>query len=150
LANEFLDSGASEIKFKFGVVPHYVDRKNPIIETSQSKDVSVIDVGQRPEQLLSELRQCEIVLSSSLHGIIFAHAVGRPALWIELSDKVEGAGFKFCDYYHSLGVDPICVKIKGDIHFTELGPMATFVDQERLRPSLRNALRSARDLLNHA
>lgn len=45
---------------------------------------------------------CDIIISSSLHGIVFAHSYGKKALWIEISKNVIGDGYKFYDYYSSL------------------------------------------------
>jgi hypothetical protein len=48
---------------------------------------------------LENLAGCESVASSSLHGLIFAEALQVPNVWIELSDKVLGGGFKFRDWF---------------------------------------------------
>ncbi len=39
------------------------------------------------------------MVSSSLHGLVFAEAFDIPNLWIELSDKVIGNGFEFHDWF---------------------------------------------------
>ncbi len=51
-------------------------------------------------EMLENILECKLVLSSSLHGIIVAEAFGVPARWVKLpgSAKSEGA-FKYCDYY---------------------------------------------------
>lgn len=42
---------------------------------------------------------CKCVLSSSLHGLIVADALGVPNRRIVLSDKIIGGDLKFDDYY---------------------------------------------------
>jgi hypothetical protein len=49
------------------------------------------------------LTSCRRIISSSLHGIIFAHAFDIPAAWVKISPRVIGDGFKFFDYYSSIG-----------------------------------------------
>lgn len=87
-----------------GVVPHYVDVTHPWLELCRERGWHILDVSAPVETFLAGLQRCEVVLSSCLHGIVFAHAYGRRALWIELSSRVHGDGFKFLDYYASLGV----------------------------------------------
>ena len=55
-------------------------------------------------QIFTDLAPCKRVVSSSLHGIIFAHAIGIPALPVVLGDRITGGDFKFKDYMHSIGV----------------------------------------------
>jgi len=85
-----------------GLIPHYVDFDSAWVQRCRIKGLKIINPFSPPESFFAELNACEAILSSSLHGIIFAHAYGKPALWIELSDNVIGKGFKFYDYYLSL------------------------------------------------
>ncbi len=88
-------------KYVLGLVPHFVDKDDERINriyASYPNDVTIIDVQRKPKAVISEIRQCQYVLSSSLHGLITADAFGIPNTWICLSDKVIGSGFKFHDY----------------------------------------------------
>lgn len=87
-----------------GLVPHYVDRSDPFVLEAAARGVKIIDVTAPIDQYAAALSSCERVLSSSLHGLVFAHAYGIPAAWIRLSNNVLGEGFKFFDYYLSVGV----------------------------------------------
>lgn len=65
---------------------------------------------------LGEIAQARHIFSSSLHGIILAHAFGVPATWMELDEnrygRISGGRFKFNDYFASIGaegVEPLCV-----------------------------------------
>lgn len=94
-------------EYRLGVIPHYVDQDHPLAHAARDADgVHVIDVFDSPEQVCEQISQCEAIVSSSLHGIIVAHSYGVPAGWVELSDKVAGAGFKFRDYYSVFNRQP--------------------------------------------
>ena len=86
--------------YRLGIVPHYVDWSHPFIEYLRSQeDVLVLDVRDPPEIFFPALASCEAIVSTSLHGLIFAESLGLPNLWMELSDRVAGRGFKFHDWY---------------------------------------------------
>ncbi len=91
-------------QYSLGIVPHYVDRHEAFVQRATASGVKIIDVSAPLEHFAAELSSCERILSSSLHGLIFAHAYGIPGAWIRLSDRVLGDGFKFFDYYSSVGV----------------------------------------------
>lgn len=101
-----------EKKYKYGIIPHYVDANNPwVLQFKNNKNVKIIDIKDWSiNRFVDEVNQCETILSSSLHGIICGDSYGIPSYWIELSDKVHGAGFKFRDYFSSVNrpiLDPI-------------------------------------------
>lgn len=86
-----------EKRYGIGLVPHYVEQD--LIVTDDSS-VNVIDVTNGDwRQSINEIASCDVVLSSSLHGIIVAEAYGIPAVWVSASNRVLGSGFKFRDYY---------------------------------------------------
>lgn len=93
-------------KFRIGIAAHYVDRDHPWVRSSLLEPgVADLNVHHDPESFLQRMRQCEVVVSSSLHGLVFAEALGIPSIWIRLSDSVAGDGFKFRDWY-SLAAEP--------------------------------------------
>lgn len=96
-------------RYKVGIIPHYIDSDNIGIRNflEKNKDCVGIDICGRLDDVLSLMGQCEIILSSSLHGLIFADSLGIPNTWIHLSDKISGGSFKFRDYYSVFGItDP--------------------------------------------
>ena len=52
----------------------------------------------------ASLSKCDLVFCSSLHGLISAHALGIPALWLQFSDLLKGDGTKFKEYFESVGI----------------------------------------------
>jgi pyruvyltransferase len=93
--------------YDFGIVPHYMDADALRATKMESGGMSVrvIDIEAPPTEVAAAIQSCARIASSSLHGIITAHAYGIPAAWIHMSDRVGGEGFKFRDYYGSLGIE---------------------------------------------
>ncbi len=87
-----------------GLVPHYVDRESAFVADCERQGVPIVDVRASPETYVEQLTSCRRIVSSSLHGVVLAHAYGIDAVWVKLSDRVHGDGFKFFDYYSSLGL----------------------------------------------
>jgi pyruvyltransferase len=105
------------------LVPHYVDIDNPVIHALARKhprEIKVIDVRREPEAVFRDVGACESILSSSLHGLITADSFGIPSAWIELSSKVLGDGFKFRDYFSSIGIRHEPCKLDASESVTDL------------------------------
>ncbi len=93
-----------EKKYKLGIIPHYIDQNNPLLNIfNNESSVLIIDMLAGTKKVVDDICSCEIVASSSLHGIIAADSYGIPSVWIEFSKKVKGNGFKFYDYFESVG-----------------------------------------------
>lgn len=86
--------------FRIGLVPHYVDR----LKSPPDPAVLWIDV-QDPDwrATVDRIVSCEMIISSSLHGIVAAEAYGVPAVWVRPQTDIIGGDFKFLDYYESTG-----------------------------------------------
>lgn len=96
-------------KYKYGIVPHYIDKDNPIIDILLNNPVfKILNIENKYDIFLKELNQCEYVFSSSLHGIIFSISYLIPCGWIKFSDNVYGNDFKFFDFFESihLNIEP--------------------------------------------
>lgn len=95
-------------EFKIGIIPHYVDYElvNKSKHEIDSSNINVISVEtDNIVHFAREIASCEMIISSSLHGLIISEALGVPAAWVEFSDNVVGNGFKFADYYGSTNRD---------------------------------------------
>lgn len=92
---------------RVGFVPHY--REGPQYRTNRR--YNVIDVDATPLDFAREIARCERVYSSSLHGVIFAHALGRPVALV--APRTSEPEFKYRDYLGSVGLawrEPIGLK----------------------------------------
>lgn len=100
LAPLFLD-GPVRKRHALGVIPHYRDAAAPLVSELRAlgTDVRVIDVGWTPEEVAREVAACDAVISSSLHGLIFADALGVPNAHVRFGGKIGGGMYKFRDYY---------------------------------------------------
>ena len=73
-------------KFKVGLVRHYVHLDVPVILGDGATEIPIKRCGYDGiERFIDEILECEVILSSSLHGIIAANAYGIPALWCDFS-----------------------------------------------------------------
>ncbi|WP_164753569.1 MULTISPECIES: polysaccharide pyruvyl transferase family protein [unclassified Mesorhizobium] len=100
LSKLLLNGPQPAIEYDLAVIPHYVDQANTNVrKLSELDGVKVLDVHQEPGAFISTLAQCRYAISSSLHGLVFAEALGIPNAWIEFSDQVAGDGFKFHDWF---------------------------------------------------
>lgn len=92
-------------KYKIGIIPHYVDYKLVTEQLKNESDIVIIDLlTHSVEQTTKLILQCDCIISSSLHGVIVAHAYKIPALWIKFSNKLFGDDIKFYDYFESVGL----------------------------------------------
>jgi len=118
--------------YTLGLVPHYVDKHDERIREIFDRypdKIKIIDIQQKPENAISDIDQCEFILSSSLHGLITADSLGIPGGWILLSDKVAGEGFKFRDYSSAFGMSIEPKSLTGKESIAELIGFTRMVDE---------------------
>lgn len=98
-------------------------------------DSVIIDLGNKPIDVVKEIASCETILSSSLHGLIVAdsfHIPNKHILLYPYGERMLGDGFKFADYYSSYGLkdNPI------DVSTTNLPTIQSIIDDYRIEPSV--------------
>lgn len=105
LAPRLLD-GPVEKRYRLGVIPHFRERDDGRIRrlAALASDSTVIDLCAPPLDVIRQIASCELIISSSLHGLIVADAFGIPNLHVRASGALIGDGFKFDDYYSGYGV----------------------------------------------
>jgi hypothetical protein len=94
-----------ERRHRFGIVPHYLDLQYIVSSWDFAHpDVMIIDPLRPVPEVINAITSCEAVLSSSLHGMIVAHAYGVPAARVTFGARIGGDGMKFADYELSVGL----------------------------------------------
>lgn len=127
-----------------GIVPHFQDIGTATARFGYRDDVKIIDVRRPVGAVVSDILGCRLILSSSMHGLIVAHAFGRRALHVEFDCAIPGDGTKFHDYYMALGFEsaPAPIQIGLGTSLVDLkrhAEAASCPDVEHLRDPLRDA-----------
>ena len=106
LLKRFYDS-PKIIKYNIGIIPHIVHFES-FAATYLSSDFRIINLKTTEiESVIDDIRECKLILSSSLHGIIVAHTYGVPAIWMSIDgEQLMGDNMKFVDYFLSVGIEP--------------------------------------------
>lgn len=123
-----------------GIIPHFRDSKLPLVEQlrQQGPRIKVIDVFSGIEAFCDQIASCRRILSSSLHGLVAAHAYGVPARCIKLSDNPLGDGFKYRDYLSTIvGENTV---FSGIQTIEDIRDLAREVPEPPLLPDLKRLL----------
>lgn len=118
-----------EKKTKFGLVLH----KDEFTDENQDKDLLVINIKtSNYRKFIDELVSVEVLISSSLHGIILAEAYGIPSVLL----KPQKDMFKYYDYYLGTGrlSFPIATSIEEAMNTTP----APIPDFEKIASTLKD------------
>lgn len=94
-------------KYNVGIIAHYKEQTHPVFQQlcEQFPKSVFIDVKKEPLDVITQIAQCECIISSSLHGLIIADSLKIPNIHIHVTDALLGDGFKFEDYYSSFGME---------------------------------------------
>lgn len=84
---------------KIGLIPHYTT-----LETFKKQklpsEIKIISPIENPLTVLSNIKSCSYIISSSLHGLIMADCFNKPNFWL-YDQKLNEGILKFEDYYAS-------------------------------------------------
>jgi hypothetical protein len=84
---------------RIAVVPHHASTQHPFFAgLAGREDVRIVDMLDDGLTPIRDIAGADIVLSQSLHGLVYAESLGKPSLWI--SDRSnEVWNFKFQDWF---------------------------------------------------
>ncbi|MGV6826434.1 MAG: polysaccharide pyruvyl transferase family protein [bacterium] len=121
LAAERFGAGSGK-QYRLGLIPHYRDQDEEWFKSQQSTtpNSKVINVFDPPETVAHQISRCDLVLSSSLHGLVVADAYGVPNDWLSLTDRQRGGTFKYRDYYQTFGLDMLPLQPGSPLSVQEL------------------------------
>jgi hypothetical protein len=101
LANLLLDRPVAK-RFAVGLVAHQADIRVVRQLVSLPPNWIIISPEARVEDVLAQIAACEVIASSSLHGLITADSFGIPCVWLRTDRPLYGRSeFKFRDYESS-------------------------------------------------
>lgn len=94
-------------KYELGVIPHINDYTLVQEIVKKNNSICIIDLLTNDiEETTRQIQSCKRIISSSLHGIIVAHAYNIPAVQVKFSNAIYGDGVKYRDYFLSVGLQP--------------------------------------------
>ncbi len=82
------------------IVPHFATFRTfvEIYGSALPKHWRIVDLLDKPENVTKQIAGAEVVVSSSLHGLIVADAYDVPAIRMSGDNRIKGDGFKYNDY----------------------------------------------------
>ncbi len=107
LFHSLLPEKTEGIQHSAGIVPHYCEWDDPFYRELAERipgSCLISTVGD-VRDILRRIRSCEVILSSSLHGLIAADSFGIPNLRIRSIGEIIGGDFKYDDYYSAFGFE---------------------------------------------
>lgn len=141
LLPRYFDPNIKVKKFKYGIIPHYIDLSDKnLLEYIKNNNIKLISVYSKTEDFINQIMECEIIISSSLHGLIAAEAYRIPNIWIQTYKPLnKDDDFKFYDYFSSLNLKKTKFELEYVISNEILEPLC---DSEILRKAQSDLLSS--------
>lgn len=114
LAKELVDEKKIEKKYAVGIIPHYREIGLSIVDEMRKwyRFSTIINLREDPMEVILRIAECEVIISSSLHGAVVADSFGIPNILVKISNIPIGDGFKYRDYYSGYGLSCLRMEIK--------------------------------------
>lgn len=143
LLSHFFKSRAKK-DYDICIISHFIDYG--IFKKRYGDKFNVINMGSNNiEKIANSISRCNFIFSSSLHGIIFSHSLGVPAIHLENKELVSKRNFKFKDYYSVLDIP----YIKEDLKIVNFNTIIKNYSKDRFKylPNKKLIKRIQKDLL---
>ena len=151
LVRNLFDSSNIAKKYRLGIIPHYADFRSPFLDGyRKDPDVTVIDIKSEAASFMRSVNECEMIASSSLHGLVVADSFAIPAVWIRLSNALTGGEFKFLDYFSAINVKRTCHDLRENRNSLQKMDIqvAEEVDQDHLSNVIENIDKVIKEVLH--
>ncbi|MGI6539152.1 MAG: polysaccharide pyruvyl transferase family protein [Caldicoprobacterales bacterium] len=81
LASKLL-SERRQKKYSVGIIPHFSQQQEEIFAklNRHYQNSTIIDITKPPLEVIDNIASCEYIISSSLHGLVFADSLLIPSL----------------------------------------------------------------------
>lgn len=89
-----------QVDAEVAIVPHFATFRTFVDNHRNAlpKHWRIVNLLDEPEDVTKQIAGAEIVVSSSLHGLIVADAYDIPAIRMTGDNRIKGDGFKYRDY----------------------------------------------------
>lgn len=95
-------------RYDVGIIPHIWDEeKDVFMRYSKKYNAIIIDMSNYKKwtDIIDVIYSCNVILSSSLHGLIVSDAYGIPNCWLKSKESDICNAAKYKDYFMSVGRD---------------------------------------------
>jgi len=108
LLSRFINKNVTQTD-EIGIIPHYADQLIIWKRIASKPKLRFINILNDIEDVVSSVRSCKFIFSSSLHGLILADCYHIPNYWIKVSNNLLGDDTKFRDYFLSVNRNFDCI-----------------------------------------
>lgn len=104
---EFAHPSSSLQHSRVGLIPHHSKTENDaFLNKFEKLNPTVLDIRTtNVDDFATQIASCDLIISHSLHGLVFADALGIPNVWHRLQERESLGDFKFYDYFSSVNRD---------------------------------------------
>jgi hypothetical protein len=113
-ASKLIPESKLASKYRAAVIPHHNSIDHEFYRAAARQEgVVVVDILSDGLKVIEQIRDSEVVISESLHGLVFAESFSKPSVWISRHIGDSNWDFKFLDWYSTTGtpnVRPVSIK----------------------------------------
>ncbi|MDT0635011.1 polysaccharide pyruvyl transferase family protein [Spectribacter hydrogenooxidans] len=134
-----------KIKRKYIIVPHH-SHHDVFLRALPEEVCNITSAKQSPAAVLGAISESEVVVSSSLHGVIVAHSYAKPWVWVNIKEHpLYGGEFKFRDFFSGMSLTDVA---EVSISEYEIRSMLVSVIRDAFFPLGRSVTECQESLIN--